>query len=65
VARNEGRIDEARMVLMKLAKHNTEARAEYIVDSIAAEHAGAKQTLFSHKYRFPRVTATWWKGKSS
>jgi MFS transporter, SP family, arabinose:H+ symporter len=49
----KGRIDEARMVLNEIGEDNPEEELSHIVESIDAEHAGAKQALFSQKYRFP------------
>src|SRR6266436_3011540 len=46
------RIDEARIVLNEIGEDNAEEELSHIVESIDAEHAGAKQPLFSQKYRF-------------
>ena len=53
----KGRTDEARMVLNEIGEDNPEEELRQIVESIDAEHAGAKQSLFSQKYRFPVLLA--------
>jgi sugar porter (SP) family MFS transporter len=53
----KGRTDEARMVLNEISEDNPEQELRQIVESIDAEHAGAKQSLFSQRYRFPVLLA--------
>lgn len=53
----KGRIDEALQVLNLTDEENATEDLRQIVESIDAEHAGAKQRLFSRKYRFPVVLA--------
>ena len=53
----KGRTDEARIVLNEIGEDNPEEELRQIVESIDAEHAGTKQSLFSQKYRFPVLLA--------
>lgn len=52
-----GRIEEARQVLAEIGEEDAEEHLRQIVASIDLEHAGAKQPLFSRKYRFPVLLA--------
>jgi sugar porter (SP) family MFS transporter len=49
----KGRVDEARQVLKLIGEENAEEELRQIVGSIDLEHAGAKQYLFSRRFRFP------------
>ena len=49
----KGRIDEARDMLKSIGEENAKEELRQIVESIDVEHAGARQRLFSWKYRFP------------
>ena len=53
----KGRIEEAGKVLMQLGDSDEQEDLRHIVASIDAEHAGAKQRLFSRRFRFPILLA--------
>jgi SP family arabinose:H+ symporter-like MFS transporter len=53
----KGRLEEAGRVLMKLGDSDQQEDLRQIVASIDAEHAGAKQRLFSPRFRFPVLLA--------
>ena len=53
----KGRLAEAGQVLLQLGDTNEQDDLRQIVASIDAEHAGAKQRLFSRKFRFPVLLA--------
>lgn len=53
----KGRIAEAGKVLTELGDSDEQEDLRQIVASIDAEHAGAKQRLFSRKFRFPVLLA--------
>ncbi len=53
----KGRLVEAGQVLLQLGDTNEQDDLRQIVASIDAEHAGAKQRLFSRKFHFPILLA--------
>ena len=53
----KGRLEEAGRVLMQLGDSDEQEDLKQIVASIDAEHAGAKQRLFSRRFRFPVLLA--------
>jgi sugar porter (SP) family MFS transporter len=53
----KGRLEEAGQVLMQLGDSEEQEDLRQIVASIDAEHAGAKQRLFSYRFRFPILLA--------
>lgn len=53
----KGRLQEAGNVLMQLGDSDEQEDLRQIVASIDAEHAGAKQHLFSRRFRFPVLLA--------
>lgn len=53
----KGRLREAGEVLQELGDTDEQKDLREIVESIDAEHAGAKQRLFSRRFRFPVLLA--------
>jgi sugar porter (SP) family MFS transporter len=53
----KGRVAEAQVVLNEIAEDDSLDELKQIVASIHAESTGAKQRLFSRKYRFPILLA--------
>jgi SP family arabinose:H+ symporter-like MFS transporter len=53
----KGRLEEAGKVLMQLGDSEEQEDLRQIVASIDTEHAGAKQRLFSYRFRFPILLA--------
>lgn len=53
----KGRIDEARKVLDQIGDDDPSEDLQQIVQSIDLEHAGARQRLFSKRFRFPVLLA--------
>ncbi len=53
----KGRIEEAEAVLKQLGDPNDEEDLKRIIESIDAEHSGARQRLFSRKFLYPILLA--------
>ena len=53
----KGRLNEAGEVLKELGDTDKQEELRKIIESIDAEHAGAKQRLFSRRFRFPVLLA--------
>jgi MFS transporter, SP family, arabinose:H+ symporter len=53
----KGRLAEARAALQEFGEEDAELEITQIAESVDAEHTGAQQRLFSHKYRFPVLLA--------
>jgi len=53
----KGRLQEAGQVLLQLGDNDQQEDLRQIVESIDVEHAGAKQRLFSRRFRIPVLLA--------